>query len=88
MNILANELVAEVELLFLTVGEEKGSGLFLLAGRPEAVETLGPKALLLLDGKGAGKNGRYQGKANKMGKRPEVEALLRKHLETPDTKEE
>lgn len=30
-------------LLFLTVGDEKGAGLFLLAGPPETVETLGPR---------------------------------------------
>lgn len=33
----------------------------------------------LLQGKGAGKNGRLQGKANSLAKRAEVEALLQEH---------
>ncbi|XP_032471342.1 alanyl-tRNA editing protein Aarsd1 isoform X2 [Phocoena sinus] len=43
MNIIANEIGSEETLLFLTVGEEKGAGLFLLAGPAEAVETLAPR---------------------------------------------
>lgn len=43
MNIIANEIGSEETLLFLTVGDEKGAGLFLLAGPAEAVETLGPR---------------------------------------------
>lgn len=39
----------------------------------------------LLDGKGAGKNGRFQGKANKMQKRAEAEALIRSHLSSGET---
>lgn len=33
----------------------------------------------VLEGKGAGKKGRYQGKAAKMGRRMEAQALLQKH---------
>lgn len=88
MNIIANEISAEVVLLFLTVGDEKGAGLFLLAGQVDAVEALGPKVAETLDGKGAGKQGRYQGKANKMSKRPKVEALLQQYVCKPDTQEE
>jgi len=33
----------------------------------------------LLQGKGAGKAGRYQGKANSLVKRAEAESLLREH---------
>lgn len=79
MNIIANEVGAEDTLLFLTVGDEKGAGLFLLAGPPETVETLGPRVAEVLEGKGAGKKGRYQGKAAKMGRRMEAQALLQKH---------
>ncbi|XP_074418350.1 alanyl-tRNA editing protein Aarsd1 isoform X4 [Larus michahellis] len=42
MNIIANEIGTEDTLLFLTVGDEKEAGLFLLAGPVEAVENLGP----------------------------------------------
>ncbi|XP_051894527.1 alanyl-tRNA editing protein Aarsd1 [Pristis pectinata] len=88
MNIIANEISTEVVLAFLTVGDEKGAGLFLLTGQVDAVEELGTKVAEILDGRGAGKQGRYQGKANKMSKRPEVEALLQQYVLMLDTKEE
>lgn len=34
------------------------------------------RVLEMLQGKGAGKNGRFQGKANSLARRAEVEALL------------
>ncbi|NXU52578.1 AASDB protein, partial [Turnix velox] len=80
MNIIANEMGAEDTLLFLTVGDEKEAGLFLLAGPVEAVENLGPRVAELLGGKGAGKRGRFQGKATKMSQRGEVQALLQDFL--------
>uniref|UniRef100_A0A8C4TTT2 Uncharacterized protein n=1 Tax=Falco tinnunculus TaxID=100819 RepID=A0A8C4TTT2_FALTI len=74
MNIIANEIGTEETLLFLTVGDEKEAGLFLLAGPVEAVENLGHGSLF---GSGAaGKRGRFQGKATKMSRRGEVQALL------------
>ncbi|NWI14432.1 AASD1 protein, partial [Crypturellus soui] len=76
MNIIANEIGTEETLLFLTVGDEKEAGLFLLAGPAEAVEKLGPRVAELLEGKGAGKRGRFQGKATRMSRRGEVQALL------------
>ncbi|XP_038610469.1 alanyl-tRNA editing protein Aarsd1-like isoform X3 [Tachyglossus aculeatus] len=80
MNIVANEIGTEKTLLFLTVGDEKGAGLFLLAGPPEAVDTLGPRTAELLEGRGAGKRGRFQGKATKLSQRAEVLTLLRDFL--------
>uniref|UniRef100_A0A8B9E509 Threonyl/alanyl tRNA synthetase SAD domain-containing protein n=1 Tax=Anser cygnoides TaxID=8845 RepID=A0A8B9E509_ANSCY len=80
MNIIANEIGTEETLLFLTVGDEKEAGLFLLAGPVEAVENLGPRVAELLGGKGAGKRGRFQGKATKMSRRGEVEALLQEFV--------
>ncbi|NXS61227.1 AASD1 protein, partial [Brachypteracias leptosomus] len=80
MNIIANEIGTEETLLFLTVGDEKEAGLFLLAGPVEAVENLGPRVAELLGGKGAGKRGRFQGKATKMGRRGEVQALLQEFI--------
>uniref|UniRef100_A0A1A7XDU8 Alanyl-tRNA synthetase domain containing 1 n=2 Tax=Iconisemion striatum TaxID=60296 RepID=A0A1A7XDU8_9TELE len=79
MNIIANEINTEETLVFLTVGEEKGAGLFLLAGPGGPVSDLGPRILELLQGKGAGKNGYFQGKANSLARRGEVEDLLRQH---------
>ncbi|XP_015248573.1 PREDICTED: alanyl-tRNA editing protein Aarsd1 [Cyprinodon variegatus] len=88
MNIIANELNTEETLVFLTVGDEKGPGLFLLAGPSGQVAELGPRVLELLQGKGAGKNGRFQGKANSLARREEVEALLRQHCEHHRAEEE
>uniref|UniRef100_A0A8C9HFZ6 Alanyl-tRNA editing protein Aarsd1 n=1 Tax=Piliocolobus tephrosceles TaxID=591936 RepID=A0A8C9HFZ6_9PRIM len=87
MNIIANEIGSEETLLFLTVGDEKGAGLFLLAGPPASVETLGPRVAEVLEGKGAGKKGRFQGKATKMSRRTEVQALLQDYISTQSAKE-
>ncbi|XP_021032036.1 alanyl-tRNA editing protein Aarsd1 [Mus caroli] len=87
MNIIANEIGSEETLLFLTVGDEKGAGLFLLAGPAEAVETLGPRVAEILEGKGAGKKGRFQGKATKMSRRAEVQALLQDYISTQSAEE-
>ncbi|XP_051770646.1 alanyl-tRNA editing protein Aarsd1 [Ctenopharyngodon idella] len=79
MNIIANEIGFQDTVIFLTVGEEKGAGLFLLAGPENIVTEVGPRVSELLQGKGAGKAGRYQGKANSLVKRAEAEALLQEH---------
>ncbi|KAG2460811.1 AASD1 protein, partial [Polypterus senegalus] len=88
MNIIANEIGTEETLIFLTVGDEKAAGLFLLAGPVEMVESLGPRVSEMLEGKGAGKNGRYQGRANRMSRRSEVTALLQESLELHSQQEE
>uniref|UniRef100_A0AAY5E8G2 Threonyl/alanyl tRNA synthetase SAD domain-containing protein n=1 Tax=Electrophorus electricus TaxID=8005 RepID=A0AAY5E8G2_ELEEL len=62
--------------IFLTVGEEKGAGLFLIAGPEDIIAALGPQVSELLQGKGSGKGGRFQGKANSLAKRAEAEALV------------
>ncbi|XP_078012185.1 putative protein PTGES3L isoform X3 [Phascolarctos cinereus] len=87
MNIIANEIGIEDTLLFLTVGDEKGAGLFLLAGPVEAVDILGPRVAELLQGKGAGKKGRFQGKATKLSRRAEVQALLQDYLASQSAEE-
>ncbi|XP_004608873.2 alanyl-tRNA editing protein Aarsd1 [Sorex araneus] len=87
MNIIANEIGSEGTLLFLTVGEERGAGLFLLAGPAEAVETLGPRVAEILEGKGAGKKGRFQGKATRMSQRAEVQALLQDYVSRQSSEE-
>uniref|UniRef100_A0A673FWQ9 Alanyl-tRNA editing protein Aarsd1-like n=1 Tax=Sinocyclocheilus rhinocerous TaxID=307959 RepID=A0A673FWQ9_9TELE len=79
MNIIANEIGFQDTVIFLTVGEEKGAGLFLLAGPENIVTEVGPRVSELLQGKAAGKAGRYQGKANSLVKRAEAEALLKEH---------
>uniref|UniRef100_A0A8C9ZXR9 Alanyl-tRNA synthetase domain containing 1 n=1 Tax=Sander lucioperca TaxID=283035 RepID=A0A8C9ZXR9_SANLU len=88
MNIIANEINTEETLVFLTVGEEKGPGLFLLAGPSGRVADMGPRVLEMLQGKGAGKNGRFQGKANSLARRGEVEAFLQQHCKHHTSEEE
>lgn len=80
MSIFANEVGNEDVLLFLTAGDEKGSGQFLLAGQDEIVSACGPRVCELLDGKGFMKHGKFQGKANCLSKRGKVEDLLKEAL--------
>ncbi|XP_038592367.1 alanyl-tRNA editing protein Aarsd1 isoform X2 [Micropterus salmoides] len=88
MNIIANEINTEETLVFLTVGEEKGPGLFVLAGPCGLVAEMGPRVLEILQGKGAGKNGRFQGKANSLARRGEVEAFLQQNFKHHTSEEE
>ncbi|XP_064644016.1 alanyl-tRNA editing protein Aarsd1-B-like [Lineus longissimus] len=80
MNIVVNEINDDKVLKFLTVGDEKAQGLFLLAGSDDVLKDLGPKVAGILDGKGAGKNGRFQGKANKMVNRQQAETMIREFI--------
>ncbi|CAB4004576.1 Alanyl-tRNA editing Aarsd1 [Paramuricea clavata] len=79
MNTIANELKDQDILLFITCGAAKGSGQFLLAGPETAVAQLGSKVAELLEGKGGGKKGRFQGKANKLSGRSAVVKLLQEY---------
>uniref|UniRef100_A0A672Q7R9 Alanyl-tRNA editing protein Aarsd1 n=1 Tax=Sinocyclocheilus grahami TaxID=75366 RepID=A0A672Q7R9_SINGR len=50
MNIIANEIGFQDTVIFLTVGEEKGAGLFLLAGPENIVTEVGPRAAVCVGG--------------------------------------
>lgn len=76
MAIFANELADKDVLLFLTCGDEKGSGQFLVSGPENIVAAVGHKVCELLDGKGFFKHGKFQGKARALSGRGKVE----KHL--------
>ncbi|CAH1773611.1 unnamed protein product [Owenia fusiformis] len=80
MNIIVNEINSGDVLIFLTTGDEKGAGLFLLAGTEDQISHLGPKVAEVLEGKGAGKKGKFQGKANKLNKRTEAEIIIKDYL--------
>ncbi|XP_006815860.1 alanyl-tRNA editing protein Aarsd1-B-like [Saccoglossus kowalevskii] len=69
MNIIANEIGQENGVVFVSVGNEKGAGLFLISGPEVVITEAGPKVAEILDGKGAGKNGKYQGKVNNLKKK-------------------
>lgn len=64
-------------MVMATVGGSKGAGQFLLAGEEAAVATLGPQVASLLEGKGGGRKGIYQGKAAALERRVEAYKLIR-----------
>lgn len=77
MNALVNELSDQSLPVLVTVGPDKGPGQFLLYGNEKQVAQIGPKIATLLEGKGGGKKGRFQGKANTLKTRNAVEDLLK-----------
>ena len=58
----------------LTAGE--GLGVFLVVGPEEPLKELGPKVAALLEGKGGGARGIFQGKAKNLARRADALALL------------
>ncbi|XP_022087093.1 alanyl-tRNA editing protein Aarsd1-like [Acanthaster planci] len=81
LNMIANEINLQNCLALLTAGDEKGAGMFLAAGPDDIIKEVGPKIAECLEGKGASKTGRYQGKANKMSKRSTAEEVLRSYTQ-------
>jgi misacylated tRNA(Ala) deacylase len=63
-------------LALVTCGEGD-QGPFVLSGPEEVVSRLGPQIANVLDGKGGGRKGRYQGKANKISARAAAEKIVR-----------
>lgn len=68
-------------LLFATTSEPKGnSGKMVLQGRTQDVDALGDVLCALLGGKGAGKNGRFQGKVSNLKAINECEKRIVQHF--------
>jgi len=63
-------------LVMLTGGDEKGSGIFLLAGGEDEVKSAGPEMARILEGRGGGSHGLFQGRALKMENRGEAISFL------------
>ncbi|XP_071941180.1 alanyl-tRNA editing protein Aarsd1-A-like [Antedon mediterranea] len=80
LYMVAKAIGDKAQSMFLTGGDEKLSGVYLLTAPPAAIEVLAPKISELLDGKGVLKNGLFQGKANKMAGKIEAEQVLKKYL--------
>lgn len=81
INTFFRHAPVDISLYFLTVcepsvGNQPGKGLMVLRGDEELVQQFGPKFLNILDGKGNGKEGSFQGKICDIEKIPECEALL------------
>lgn len=69
-------------LLFATTGEVKGlAGKMVLQGRAEDVDALGDVLCEMLGGKGAGKNGRFQGKVSNLKAIAACEKRITEHFE-------
>ncbi|CAK8696293.1 unnamed protein product [Clavelina lepadiformis] len=75
MNIIANEIGLSA-FLFLTVGDEKGVGMFLLSGPEGFVQSCGSKIMELIGGKGLAKGNRMQGKAEKLQKKQQAITII------------
>lgn len=68
--------------LFLTSGDESSNkGQMLCQGKPEDVDKLGETLVNLLDGKGNGKNGRFQGKVNNLKKIDECRKVIQEYFD-------
>lgn len=80
MNKIVNEINDKSVTCLLTVGDEKGAGLFLLSGEDSVIQELGPKVAELLDGKGSCSRGPYQGKCNKLSNKAKAEKLVREYI--------
>jgi len=63
-------------LVLVTGGDEKGAGIFLLAGGEEEVKSAGTGVTEILGGRGGGSHGIFQGKALKMENRPDAISFL------------
>merc|ERR1711948_96724 len=79
MRDLASAVDSSGALLLTTFGGP-GAGTFMLSGPPDLVAQLGPKVAGILEGRGGGGKGRYQGKAEKISAREEAITLLRESL--------
>ena len=67
--------------LFLTVGDEKGKGMFLISGSASFISECGPKVADIIAGKGQAKGTRMQGKADKLQRKEEAVCLCEKYIE-------
>lgn len=77
MNALVNQLSDQPLPVLVTVGPDKGPGQFLVCGDEKQVSQIGPRIATLLQGKGGGKKGRYQGKASTLKTRNDAEEFLK-----------
>ncbi|XP_033732891.1 alanyl-tRNA editing protein Aarsd1-like [Pecten maximus] len=81
MNIVVREINDKAVCCFLTVGDDKGAGLFLLSGREDILKEVGPRMAEVMDGKGSMNRGNFQGKVNKLGQRHKAEKVFREFLQ-------
>lgn len=85
MNIIVQQVANPEKICFLTVGDEKGAGLFLLSGPEIFIKEVGPKVAEILSGKGSINRGNYQGKANKLSQKGKAEKLIQETFSSKDS---
>nr|CAB3219602.1 alanyl-tRNA editing protein Aarsd1-like [Phallusia mammillata] len=79
MNIISNEL-PDTAYLFLTVGDEKGEGMFLLKGPGTFIENCGEKVAEAICGKGLAKGTKMQGKAEKLQRKDQALLTIKEYI--------
>ncbi|KAJ6637663.1 Alanyl-tRNA editing protein Aarsd1 [Pseudolycoriella hygida] len=81
-SVFIRQLANKEMFLFLTSGDESSTkGQMLCQGKVDDVEKLGRILCDLLDGKGNGKNGRFQGKVNDLKKLDECRRVIKQHFD-------
>ncbi|KAI9588906.1 alanyl-tRNA editing protein Aarsd1-B [Glossina fuscipes] len=86
INTFLRHAPEEIGLYFLTVseapvGNSPTKGHMVLRGQPNLVDHFSTKFLKILEGKGSGKDGNFQGKINNVKEIPECEALLDEYFQ-------
>ncbi|XP_002131660.3 alanyl-tRNA editing protein Aarsd1-like [Ciona intestinalis] len=79
MNIISNE-VSDQAFLFLTVGDEKGEGMFLICGPGNFIKDCGATLIETIVGKGQMKEFKMQGKAQKLQNREKALAVVQEYI--------
>lgn len=77
MNIVANEYESVECTLFLTVGDEKGEGLYLICSTEKILDKICKPVCDIINGKGFVKGGRMQGKATNLKECNKAEDIIR-----------
>ena len=79
MNAIVRGLSENDVILFLTVGDDD-NGQFLIYGKEQTVNEIGPKICDILQGKGSGKKGRFQGKIGTFKNKKLADEIITSHI--------
>lgn len=80
LMLFVNEVNDKDTVFFLTAGDAKGCGQVFFTGPTQLIDKIGSNLCDILEGKGNGKNGRFQAKVSKLGKRDQAEELIKREM--------
>lgn len=80
INVFLKHVKVENIFYFLITSDDSGKGHMVLKGKPKDIAELGPVFCSILDGKGNGKNDRFQAKVNNLKGIKECEKKLKEHF--------